>query len=79
MLQETAVPTRARAGAIPTYEVPYTAIQVSTLLITVLIMCVGGMLMTDLMRNMWAYTPIEAPVSSMTEALIDLAQLKGTP
>ncbi len=79
MLEETAVPTRARAAAVPTYEVPYTAIQVSTLLITVLIMSVGGMLMTDLMRNMWAYNELEAPISSMTEALIDLAQLKGTP
>jgi hypothetical protein len=30
------------------------------------------MLMTDLVRNMWAYSEASAPVSSLTDALISL-------
>ena len=40
-----------------------------------LILCVlsvGGMLLTDLVRNMWAYSEVSAPVSSLTDALISL-------
>ena len=40
-----------------------------------LILCVlslGGMLMTDLVRNMWTYTEPSAPVSSLTDSLVGL-------
>ena len=36
------------------------------------VLTLGGMLMTDLVRNMWAYGDSSAPVSSLTNALIDL-------
>ena len=73
----TAAPTRSRASAAPVHEIPFTIYQVSTLMVTLLIMCLGGMLMTDLLRNMWAYSPTEAPVSSLTNALVELANLGG--
>ena len=72
-----AAPTRSRGTASPVYEIPFTIFQVGTLLVTLSIMCVGGMLMTDLLRNMWAYSESEAPVSSLTDALVDLANLGG--
>jgi len=71
-----AAPGRGRAMA-PVYEVPFSIYQVSVLVLTLLIMCLGGMLMTDLMRNMWAYTDTAPPVSSLTDALISLANLDG--
>ncbi len=69
--------SRARGSAVPTYEVPFSIFQVSMLMLTLAIMCLGGMLMTDLLRNMWAYTDTAAPVSSLTDALIELANLDG--
>ncbi|MGV3483815.1 MAG: DNA-binding protein, partial [Planctomycetaceae bacterium] len=70
-------PARGRAGAAPVFEVPFSIFQVSMLLVTLMIMSVGGMLMTDLLRNMWAYTDTAAPVSSLTDALVSLANLEG--
>jgi excisionase family DNA binding protein len=64
-------------GAVASYEVPFTIFQVSMLMMTLMIMCLGGMLMTDLLRNMWAYTDTSAPVSSLTDALISLTNLEG--
>lgn len=69
--------TRTRASAGPVFEVPFSIFQVGMLLVTLLIMSIGGMLMTDLLRNMWAYTDTAAPVSSLTDALISLANLDG--
>jgi len=34
------------------------------------VMGLSGMLMTDLIRNMWAYSEVSAPVSSLTDSLI---------
>lgn len=70
-------PAGRRGGAAPVYEVPFSIFQVSMLVLTLFIMCLGGMLMTDLLRNMWAYTDTAAPVSSLTDALIGLANLGG--
>ena len=68
---------RSRAGVAPVFEVAFSIFQVSMLLVTLMIMSIGGMLMTDLMRNMWAYTDTAAPVSSLTDALVSLANLDG--
>ena len=68
---------RGRAGFAAVYEVPFSIFQVGVLAMTLCIMCLGGMLMTDLMRNMWAYTDTAAPVSSLTDSLISLANLDG--
>lgn len=73
----TAGAAPARAGVAAAYEVPFSIFQVSMLLVTLMIMCLGGMLMTDLLRNMWAYTDTAAPVSSLTDALVSLANLGG--
>jgi len=61
-----ATPAAAAVG----YEVPFTVLQVVSLLMIIVVLSVGGMLMTDLVRNMWAYSETSAPVSSLTDMLI---------
>jgi hypothetical protein len=57
------------AGA---YEVPFTLLQCVTLMLIICVMSLGGMLMTDLVRNLWTYTEPSTPVSSLTDSLIGL-------
>jgi hypothetical protein len=59
-----------RAGM--AYEVPFTLLQCVTLVLIICVMSLGGMLMTDLVRNLWAYAEPTAPVSSLTDTLIDM-------
>lgn len=59
-----------RAGM--AYEVPFTLLQCVTLVLIICVMSLGGMLMTDLVRNLWTYAEPTAPVSSLTDALIDM-------
>lgn len=59
----------AAAGA---YEVPFTMLQCVTLVLIICVMSLGGMLMTDLVRNLWAYSEPSTPVSSLTDSLISL-------
>jgi hypothetical protein len=54
------------------YEVPFTLLQCVTLVMILFVLCLGGILMTDLVRNMWAYSEPAAPVSSLTNSLIGL-------
>ena len=62
----------SRPGAIGAYEIPFTLFQCLTLMTILFIMSVGGMLMTDLVRNMWTYAEPAAPVSSLTDSLVSL-------
>ena len=62
----------AMAGSASAYEVPFSMFQCVGLMMILLIMSLSGMLMTDLVRNMWAYSEASAPVSSLTDALISL-------
>lgn len=62
-------PTVASTGAVG-YEVPFSLMQCLSLLFIILTLSLCGMLMTDLVRNMWAYNETAAPVSSLTDALI---------
>ena len=64
----SAAPVGARA--IAGYEVPFSLFQCISLMLVLCVMSLGGMLMTDLVRNMWAYEPLAAPVSSLTDSLI---------
>ena len=57
------------------YEVPFTLLQCVVLMLILMIMSLGGMLMTDLARNMWTYAEPAAPVSSLTDSLIGLMGL----
>ena len=67
--RSTAIPT---PGASAGYEIPFSLMQCLALLSILAVLTLGGMLMTDLVRNMWAYNDSAAPVSSLTNALIDL-------
>ncbi len=59
-------------AAASAYEVPFTMLQCVTLMLILAVMAIGGMLVTDLVRNMWAYSEPSAPVSSLTDSLIGL-------
>ncbi len=63
----------APVGAPTGFEIPFTLLQTVGLLLILLVMSLGGMLMTDLIRNMWSYSEPAAPVSSLTDWLIDVA------
>lgn len=67
---ETGAAPRAAGGG---YEVPFSMLQVLSLAGIVCILALSGMLMTDLMRNMWTYSEPAAPVSSLTDSLVSLA------
>ncbi|MEO1529127.1 MAG: DNA-binding protein, partial [Planctomycetota bacterium] len=59
------------------YEVPFSLMQCLSLMFIVLTMSLGGMLMTDLVRNMWTYNEVSAPVSGLTDSLISMMGLDG--
>jgi excisionase family DNA binding protein len=59
-------------GAPIAYETPFTVWQVVVLASILVLMSLCGMLMTDLMRNLWTYSEPSAPVSSLTDALISM-------
>ena len=61
-------------GAAAAYEVPFSMLQCVALMSILLVMGLGGMLMTDLVRNMWTYNEVSAPVSTMTDSLIGLIE-----
>ncbi len=67
-----ATPVMAGGGGYAAYEVPFNMLQVVSLGMIICVMALCGMLMTDLVRNMWAYAEPAAPVSSLTNALVDL-------
>ena len=52
------------------YEVPFSLMQCIALMLVLCFLSLGGMLMTDLVRNMWTYSEPAAPVSSLTDSLI---------
>ena len=64
-------PVGVMPGAIG-YEVPFSLMQCLSLMFIILTLALGGMLMTDLVRNMWAYNELSAPVSTLTDSLISL-------
>jgi hypothetical protein len=72
-IDETAAAPTPSSAMVGGYEVPFSMMQCGALLAIICVMSVGGMLMTDLLRNMWTYTEPSSPVSSLTEALIDVA------
>lgn len=62
-----------RGAPVAAYEVPYSIFQVVGLVCVVLVMGIGGMLMSDLVRNIWTYSEPAAPVSGLTDWLIDIS------
>lgn len=62
-----------RSAAPVSTEVPYSVFQVLGLVCILAVLSLGGMLMTDMVRNIWSYSKPEAPVSGLTDWLIDLS------
>ncbi|MEP4684756.1 MAG: DNA-binding protein, partial [Rhodopirellula bahusiensis] len=73
LIDENAAVAAAGAGVRGGYEVPFTLLQTVGLLLILSVMSLGGMLMTDLVRNMWSYAEPSAPVSALTDMLISVA------
>lgn len=73
LIDENAAVASAGAGVRGGYEVPFTLLQTIGLLLILCVMSLGGMLMTDLVRNMWSYAEPSAPVSALTDMLISVA------
>jgi hypothetical protein len=71
-IDESAVAVPAATATVGGYEIPFTIMQCVTLVMILSVLCLCGMLMTDLVRNMWTYTEPSAPVSSLTDSLISL-------
>ena len=71
-IDDSAASSSVMAGARGGYEVPFTLLQCVTLMLILCVLSLGGMLLTDLVRNMWAYSEPAAPVSSLTDSLIGL-------
>lgn len=69
-IDDSASPAMGRSPISGGYEVPFTLFQCVTLMLILCVLSMGGMLMTDLVRNMWTYTPTSAPVSSLTDSLV---------
>lgn len=70
---EEPVVAGARGAAPAAWEVPYSIFQVVGLVCIVVVMSMGGMLMSDLVRNLWTYSEPAAPVSGLTDWLIDIS------
>lgn len=71
VVDPTASVAASGVAPISSYEVPFTLLQCVTLMLILLALGLGGILMTDLVRNMWTYTEPSPPVSSLTNWLID--------
>ena len=56
-------------GSYNAFEVPFTLMQCISLCMVLAVLSVGGMLVTDLMQNMWSYSETAAPISSLTDSL----------
>jgi excisionase family DNA binding protein len=67
--EAAAVSAIGGGGGYNAYEVPFTIMQCVTLCMVLAVLSVGGMLVTDLMFNMWSYSETAAPVSSLTDSL----------
>ena len=53
-----------------TPEVPYTTLQVVVLLGLLMLMCFSGILMTDIVRNMWAWSGTSDLTSGFTSMIL---------
>jgi excisionase family DNA binding protein len=71
-IDDSISPAVASAPSFGTYEVPFSLFQCVVLMLILMMMSLAGMLMTDLVRNMWSYSEQSAPVSSLTDSLVSL-------
>ena len=59
------------AAVMGTPEIPYSLLQVLSLLGILLLMCMSGILITDVVRNMWAWSGAESTLTSgFTDAIL---------
>ena len=72
---EAAPAGAAMTMAVP--EVPYSLLQVLSLLGILLLMCLSGILVTDVVRNMWAWSGAESSLtSSFTDMVLSAFSMK---
>ena len=73
-IDDSGVATMTSTSGVGTYEVPFSMLQCVALMLILCVLSVGGMLMTDLVRNMWTYSEVSSPVSTLTDSLIGLIE-----
>ena len=61
---------------VPAYEVPFSVFNVLALLSVVMVMSLGGMIMTDMVRNMADFAGANSQVNSLTDAVLGMFGLK---
>jgi excisionase family DNA binding protein len=64
-------------GMVPAYEVPFSVFNVLALLSVLMVMSLGGMIMTDMVRNIADYAGADGQVNSLTDALLGMFGLKS--
>jgi excisionase family DNA binding protein len=72
VVEDTMVMDREGVGMVPAFEHPFGIFEVSMLLLVLIPLCLGGMIVTDLVRNIADYEGITPQVSSLTNALLGL-------
>ncbi len=70
--EEVAMESEAGAQMVPAYEVPYSTLSVMALLCVLMVLSLGGMVMTDMVRNLSEPAGISPQVSSLTEYLLKM-------
>ncbi|QDS86068.1 Helix-turn-helix domain protein [Rosistilla ulvae] len=70
-------PVPQAAAVAPGYEVPFSIWNVSALAGILVMMSVGGMMTTDLVRNLWTYSETTSPISSLTETILSALGMNG--
>ncbi|WP_417744527.1 helix-turn-helix domain-containing protein [Rosistilla oblonga] len=70
-------PVQQAAAVAPGYEVPFSVWNVSALAGILVMMSVGGMMTTDLVRNLWTYSETTSPISSLTETILSALGMNG--
>ncbi|MEM8732794.1 MAG: helix-turn-helix domain-containing protein [Planctomycetota bacterium] len=67
----------APAAAMASPEIPYSMLEVLMLLSILLVMCLSGILVTDVVRNMWSWTEQDSALTSgFTDMVLSALSLK---
>jgi hypothetical protein len=59
-----------------TPEIPFSMLQVGALLSILLLMGLAGILVTDIVRNLWAWSDSDNLTSGFTQMVIEAAGMK---
>ncbi|MEZ6092266.1 MAG: helix-turn-helix domain-containing protein [Pirellulaceae bacterium] len=73
----TTAPRTKGGPVVVGHEVPFSIWNVASLAGILFMLGVGGMLGTDLIRNLWTYSETVSPISSLTETVLSALGMNG--